>query len=957
VADGRGERRSRIVGRDSELARVGSLLDDALAGRGRLILCTGEAGIGKTRVAEEIAALAAARGAAVVWTRATDPGSSPPYGLWRLAVDSLGTGPADDLWSAAVGPRPPSGPGSDVAGSQRFALFSQLRRRLADAAEEHGLVLVVDDLQWADEASLALLVDVGRQLRGMRVLIVATNRDGTIRLPEALVTDTDLERVALNGLRPEAVGDLLAAAGLAASSEQVAEIHLQTGGNPFLVREMGRAVAEHEDAVPARVLQVTAFRLSHLSTAAQELLGVAAVAGNGFPIGVVAKMLDQPVLALLEPLEESTAAGFVVPGDRAGDYRFSHALIHTAALAGMPAAEQRRVHASAADAIEALFEGRQGPHLADIARHRVAASVPGDRAGAVTACEAAAVFASETWAYEEATRLYRQALALSDGGADSADATRLELALSAALYRSGDLAGSHRTALAVGKRAERARDATTLAQTALVMEATGEPAWDAAMARICEAALASGDLPAPVTARVLARYGQVLAYRNEATRANEVSLEALSAADAADDPAALVEALHARQLARCGPDGLAERTNLAERMLRAGLATGNAWVEMWGRLWRIDTLFETGQLTTVRRELVDLEQCIQRLPGPLGRWHYLHTAATLAMATARFGEARRLAEEGYEVFQVMGHPVAFGACAVVLGQAGMHIGFEASGQTALFESLPPQFAPDVTDTTASISSVFPALSMALMAMQLGDRAGAERAYGLAGPPASWLPSPALLLSVWGHGLPVAIELGRTDDVEFLAGQFEPFRGQHVANGAGSGVYMGPIELRLGQAYAALGLLDQAVSDLEHAAAVCSANGARGYAVEASVDLAAALLRRAGADSDADRAATILDRAAAEADHLAMAPYLARIATLRGTDPSTPAASASTSPALPLTAREGDVAALVARGLTNKQIAETLFISERTAENHVQHILTKLGLANRTQIATWVPPSK
>ncbi len=103
------------------------------------------------------------------------------------------------------------------------------------------------------------------------------------------------------------------------------------------------------------------------------------------------------------------AAGFVVPGDRAGEHRFSHALIHTAVLARMPAAEQRRVHATAADAIEALFEGRQGPHLADIARHRVAASVPGDRASAVTACEAAAVLASETWAYEEAVRLYREA--------------------------------------------------------------------------------------------------------------------------------------------------------------------------------------------------------------------------------------------------------------------------------------------------------------------------------------------------------------------------------------------------------------------------------------------------------------------------------------------------------------------------------------------------------------------
>ena len=107
---------------------------------------------------------------------------------------------------------------------------------------------MVDDLQWADEASLALLVDVGRQIRGMRVLIVATYRDGRIRLPEALATDTEIERVALHGLRPEAVGDLLAAAGVAASPEQAADIHLQTGGNPFLVREIGRALADHEDA-------------------------------------------------------------------------------------------------------------------------------------------------------------------------------------------------------------------------------------------------------------------------------------------------------------------------------------------------------------------------------------------------------------------------------------------------------------------------------------------------------------------------------------------------------------------------------------------------------------------------------------------------------------------------------------------------------------------------------------
>ena len=100
-----------------------------------------------------------------------------------------------------------------------------------------------------------------------------------------------------------------------------------------------------------------------------------------------------------------------------------------------------------------------------------------------------------------------------------------------------------------------------------------------------------------------------------------------------------------------------------------------------------------------------------------------------------------------------------------------------------------------------------------------------------------------LLSVWGHGLPVAIELGRMDDVEVLAGKFEPFRGQHIANGAGSGIPWAQSSSASAKRTPALGRLDQAVADLEHAAAVCGANGAGGYAVEASVDLAAALLRQ------------------------------------------------------------------------------------------------------------------
>jgi DNA-binding CsgD family transcriptional regulator len=697
--------------------------------------------------------------------------------------------------------------------------------------------------------------------------------------------------------------------------------------------------------VPGRVAEATAHRLAQLPDPARALVRTAAVAGNNFSAGVVARILDVPVLALLGPLDECRAAGFLVAGDRPGDHRFSHALVRSAVAAGLGAAEQRRLHAAAADAIEALYEGQLDLHRAEVARHRVEASLPGDRAEAVAACEAAGGVAAQSLAFEEAVRLYRQALSVGGEEIGENDRSRLELALAAALHRSGDLPGSQETAAVIGRRAERRHDRGLLARTALVMEASGVPEWDGEICRICEQALAGEDLPDGLRARVSSRYAQALVYRGEYDRAGQVSRDALAAAGSAGDPVALVDALRARQLACSAPDGVAERAVLASRMLEAADAAGSAWLEMWGRLWRIDTLFETGQLRSVRGELADLEGCVERLPGPLARWHFVETSATLALATGRFTEATQLAWQAFQVFSDMGHPVAFGGCSAILGQAGLHIGFGRSDLIELWDQIPAHLMPDAVDTTRGVATIFPALTLALIRLHQGDRAAAEAAYALAGPARSWTPSPALRMAAWAHGLAVAIRLGRMADIEFLAGRFEPFRGQHVANGAGPGTYMGPVELPLGQAAAALGQLDPAVEDLRTAASICDTNGARGYAVQARVELAAALTRRQ-APGDRDEALAVLAAAAREAGQLGMVPFTEWIGQLQA---QLTAVSAGDSPLSP---RELEVARLVGQGLTNKQIGQNLYVSERTAENHVQHILTKLGLRNRSQIAAW-----
>ncbi|HEY6294736.1 MAG TPA: AAA family ATPase [Streptosporangiaceae bacterium] len=955
-----GEAAVLMVGRDRELARVTRLLDHVVAGRGHLVLCTGEAGIGKTRLAEEAAALAAASSMTVVWARAADRGSSPPYGLWRMVLDDPAVRTADgeasgaDRWSAVFGDgeRSAIAEGADSGSSRRFALFAEVRRRLAEAARPSGLVLVLDDLQWADEASAALLTDVVRQLRGTPILVFATYRDPAADevssgLLQILSADANTERVDLRSLTASAVGDMLLAAGLPASADAAGEVHSETGGNPFLVKELALMLLEQSGpgSVPGRVVEATAYRLAQLSGPARELLQAAAVAGTIFSVGVVARMLGVPVLTLLGPLDECRSAGFLVAGDRPGDHRFSHALVASAVVARLSAAEQRRLHTAAADAIEALYEGQVRLHLAEIARHRVEASWPGERARAVVACEAAADMAAESLAFEEAVRLYRQALAVGEGELSEDDRSRLELALAGELHRSGDLPGAQQTAVQVGRRAEARRDRAWLVRTALVMEATGVPEWDGEICRFCEQALAGDDVPDELRARVSARYARALVYRGENDRAEQVSRDALAVADAAGDPVALVDALQARQLARSAPEGLAERVVLAGRMLEAAGLLGSAWVEMWGRLWRIDTLFETGQLRVAQRELADLGSFLERLSGPVGQFHHVEGAATLALATGRFAEAARLAREGFKVLNDMGHPAAIGVLAVILFQSAQHVGLERSGLAEAFDLAPASVLPEAVDTTRGTATVFPALTVALIRLLQGDRTGAEAAYALAGPAASWTPMAAMRMASWGHGLTLAIGLQRTKDIDFFLAQFEPFRGQHAANGAGPGVYMGPVELQLGLAAAALGRLDAAVEDLEAAASICDANGARGYAVQARVELAAALTRRQ-APGDLDRARAALDTAAGEADRLGMVPFTERIGRLRTRLPAAVAADS------PLSPREIEVARLVARGLTNKQIGEALFVSERTAENHVQHILVKLGFSNRSQIAAW-----
>jgi DNA-binding CsgD family transcriptional regulator len=241
------------------------------------------------------------------------------------------------------------------------------------------------------------------------------------------------------------------------------------------------------------------------------------------------------------------------------------------------------------------------------------------------------------------------------------------------------------------------------------------------------------------------------------------------------------------------------------------------------------------------------------------------------------------------------------------------------------------------------------LGPAFLLAELGRVPEAAALYRSLGPVAGWRPTPHATLAAYALGIGVAVALDDLDDVAQLRELIAAHRGRHIASGAGAVAYTGPVELWLGIAGRHLGLFDEAAADLEQAVRTCAINGAKGYHAEALYELATTLASREEG-RDLARARSLVADAARRATELGMAPLASKSAQLIEQ-------LNVERPLSPLTPREHEVAELVTKGLTSRQIAERLYLSERTVQNHVQHILTKLDLSNRSQIAVWVTVHK
>jgi len=409
-----------LVGRTVELAAVGESLADLRDGAGALVLLVGEPGIGKSRLAEEVARLAMRDGARVVWGRAWEAGGAPPFWPWIQLLRGVES-------SSAEARLLEGGRGGAVSPEDRFLLFDAVTRGLATATADHPTVAILEDLHAADEPSLHLLAFVANHLRGMPLLVLGTYRDVEARMTQTAGNVLDkLARsarvIAPRRLDAAQVGELIAAdpvlaldpATLPATLEA---LHSRSEGNPLFVTELLRVLARRGDgaiAVPASVRTAIREHLRCLPGDLTPLLEVAAVIGREFSAPNVAELSERATDEVLDALGSAVELGVLV--ERApGRFAFAHGLIAETLHHDLSAARRARLHASFAAVLERTHADDPAAPLAELAHHLFEAGTDlVDRA--VEIALRAAEQASRQLAYEAAAHLVERALSIVPPG-------------------------------------------------------------------------------------------------------------------------------------------------------------------------------------------------------------------------------------------------------------------------------------------------------------------------------------------------------------------------------------------------------------------------------------------------------------------------------------------------------------------------------------------------------------
>jgi DNA-binding winged helix-turn-helix (wHTH) protein len=433
---------SPFVDRESEMKQLRAALAAARAGERRIALVNGPPGIGKTRTASELALEAARTGFEVHVGRSHEGEGAPPFWPWIQILRSLGEARsleelraaaalgASDLVQLVPELREPlgvTGPQAELPPDQaRFRMFDGVTSFIRNAARAHPLLLILDDLHWADDASLALLVFLARGVTDAPLVIVGTHRPlaGTdASRDQALgrvLRESGTASVTLAGLEQASVESILEQMlGRAPSAELLERVRAITGGNPFFVAELARLLAsrgpEAADGsaplpVPERLRDTVRIRVAECSEICQKLLRGSSAIGARFTLPLLRRAIDLSAEQLVEALAEAERSDLLYRDAAPGTYRFAHGVVRETLYEELGGAERMRLHRDIAEALEKLAVPDPTPFLAELAHH-FGEAAPLDRAErAIHYARRAAARARSVFAHQEGADHCRRAL-------------------------------------------------------------------------------------------------------------------------------------------------------------------------------------------------------------------------------------------------------------------------------------------------------------------------------------------------------------------------------------------------------------------------------------------------------------------------------------------------------------------------------------------------------------------
>jgi DNA-binding SARP family transcriptional activator len=656
--------RRRFVGRGDALELLRRRLAGAAAGERRFVLIAGEPGIGKTSIAAAFARAAHDGGATVLYGRSDDEALTPYQPVVEMLGHWVAHGGAGDLDDELdvdeLGRLVPAlrrrlrAPPGDPDDGDRYRLFEAVAAALSHAAGAGPLVLVCDDLQWADRPTLQLLRHLARGAAPERLLVVGTYRDVEVERESVLSEligelrrDELLDRVPVGGLAAE---EICALAELPpGAARRLREV---TGGNPLFVGELLRARAEAgpgDFEVPEGIRDVLLRRVTRLGEPAHAVLTLAAVAGESFAVRTLELAGEAGGDAVLDVVERALAARLLTPSERPDVVGFAHALVRETLYGELGEAKRARLHLRVGEALEA-----QRGDPAQLAHHFFQARHVAGPDRAIHHAREAADRAAEALAWEDAAAQLERALEADRlrEPPDPCDRTELLLALGEACLRGGH--ATARRAFAEAAEVARGRFPRQLARAAIGYGGRYYEAGvvdDELIALLREALEGLPDGESELRAVVLARLAEILHFAGDTDASIRLSERAVGLAGGLGDDQVLAAALAGRHVALLHVAHVEERLSVVARMLELARRAGDREREMQALQARIFDLLTVGDVPAAREDVARLDALARELRQPLFEHFVVAWSCTFAQLDGRLDEAERLALESFAMRQ------------------------------------------------------------------------------------------------------------------------------------------------------------------------------------------------------------------------------------------------------------------------------------------------------------------